>query len=211
MFIIILGSILKDKNSIKHKTNASQKSFKQSRENLIIAISLAIVFGLGWGFGLVATSNPIEELTILFQILFSIFVGAQGVLLFILHGIRNAEIRNMWKGWCVFIVRGTRLSNVTTKNTSRTPDSATGINTLEHTSAAATGMNTLECTLPHKVDLSKQINLKTGGEENEVTQQTHEIESAISLDNASDMNVDLTDLVSNTIENDEATIVGSHS
>ena len=68
----------------------------------------------------------------------------------------------------------------------------------------------MERTLPRKVDLSKQINLKTG-EGNEITQQTYEKESAISLDNASDMNVDLTDLVSNTIENDEATIVGSHS
>ena len=35
------------------------------------------MFGLGWTLGLAATSVPVKEFSLTFQILFSIFVGAQ--------------------------------------------------------------------------------------------------------------------------------------
>ena len=66
------------------------------KNNFTIAATLADVFGLGWALGLVATSLPVKELTLTFQILFSIFVGAQGLLLFLLHGVRNQDIRKAW-------------------------------------------------------------------------------------------------------------------
>jgi hypothetical protein len=95
MFAIIITSILKKRRAANKLE--SQSNFKLYRENLIIALSLAVVFGLGWGFGLLATSYPVEELTITFQVLFSIFVGAQGALLFLLHGVRNSDARGVWK------------------------------------------------------------------------------------------------------------------
>ena len=69
------------------------------RKNAKIAFSLVILFGLGWGFGLAASGTPSEEATFTLQLLFAIFVGCQGTLIFVLHGIRKAEARDEWKKW----------------------------------------------------------------------------------------------------------------
>ena len=69
------------------------------RRDIIIAIGLATLFGLGWGLGLLATSSDIKELTFTFQIIFSLFVGSQGLLLLILHGFRSSDARKEWKFW----------------------------------------------------------------------------------------------------------------
>ena len=69
------------------------------RKNATIAISLAILFGLGWGFGLAASGTPSKDATFTLQLLFTIFVGCQGLFIFVLHGIRKAEARNEWKRW----------------------------------------------------------------------------------------------------------------
>ena len=67
---------------------------KVMKTNFTIAATLAVVFGPGWALGLAATSRPVKELTLSFQILFSIFVGAQGMLIiFLLHGVRNQDVR----------------------------------------------------------------------------------------------------------------------
>ena len=66
-------------------------------KNAIIAFSLAILFGLGWGLGLAASGTPSEEVTFTLQLLFTIFVGCQGILIFVLHGIRKAEVRAEWR------------------------------------------------------------------------------------------------------------------
>lgn len=148
MFIVILVSITKHKRRISIQTK-TQDNLKTYKEGLIIALSLAVVFGLGWGFGLLATSYPAEEVTITFQIIFSIFVGAQGTLLFLLHGVRNSDARKIWKGWLTSFGIATRMSYIissSTKSTAKTP----------HISQTL-GMSTLPRTLPRKVDLSKQI------------------------------------------------------
>ena len=88
------------KHSYK-KTGSTDKKDALSfvRKNAVIAFSLAVLFGLGWGFGLAASGTPSEEATFVFQLLFTIFVGCQGVLIFILHGIRKEGARNEWKKW----------------------------------------------------------------------------------------------------------------
>ena len=68
-------------------------------KNAIIALTLAILFGLGWGLGLAASGTPSEEATFILQLLFTIFVGCQGILIFVLHGVRKAEVRGEWKKW----------------------------------------------------------------------------------------------------------------
>ena len=72
-------------------------SVQDLRKNFVIAMSLGVVLGLGWGFGLAATSSDLVALTFTFQVVFSIFVGLQGVLIFVFHGLRNAEFREFWK------------------------------------------------------------------------------------------------------------------
>ena len=57
---------------------------------------LSVVLGLGWGLGLLSTSSDLVELSFTFQVIFSIFVGSQGVLVFILYGLRSTEFRQTW-------------------------------------------------------------------------------------------------------------------
>ena len=66
------------------------------KKNLIIAVGLSLLFGLGWGFGLTATSSDVKEVTFAFQVIFSVFVGSQGVLIFFFHGVRSPEFRQVW-------------------------------------------------------------------------------------------------------------------
>ena len=148
MFIFILASVIKHQSKINGQVRSNENT-KVHRDNLIIALSLAAVFGLGWGFGLLTTSSSIHGLTTTFQVIFSIFVGAQGVLLFLLHGVRNSDARGVWKGWLTSFGTTTRLSYVSSnKITAKTPES---IN-ISQTSGTAT----LPRTLPRKVDTAKE-------------------------------------------------------
>ncbi len=146
MFIVILASI------IQHQKNITQSKEirKSQRDNVIIALSLAVVFGLGWGFGLLTTSSSIRALTATFQAIFSIFVGAQGVLLFLLHGLRNSDVRELWKGWLTYFVSttGNTFPSVR-KSSTKTSESIS----MSQTS----GASTLPRTLPHKEDTSKEV------------------------------------------------------
>lgn len=83
------GAIVKD----------TQSKLKVYKAKCTIASILAVMFGLGWTLGLAATSVPVKEISLTFQILFSIFVGAQGALIFFLHGVRNQDTRKLWKIW----------------------------------------------------------------------------------------------------------------
>ena len=85
IFVLIMVSLIK------------KRSTEQEHKKLaVIAIGLSIVFGLGWGLGLAATSSDVEEVTFTFQVIFSIFVGSQGLLIFIFHGIRSEIVRKEW-------------------------------------------------------------------------------------------------------------------
>ena len=151
MFIVILTSIVRHKYNISKNIDKIKENTKAHKDSLIIALSLAVVFGLGWGFGLLTTSSSIHGLTTTFQVIFSIFVGAQGVLLFLLHGVRNSDVRGVWKGWLTSFGTTTGLSYVKlsspNKSTTRTPETAN----ISQTSGTAT----LSRTLPRKMDTAK--------------------------------------------------------
>ena len=76
--------------------NAKKATAKSVKKNLLIAVGLSLLFGLGWGFGLTATSSGTKEATFAFQLIFSIFVGLQGMLILFFHGIRSPEFRQVW-------------------------------------------------------------------------------------------------------------------
>ena len=98
MFIVIIIKLLRRK-----KTRVIELSTAQVvKRNLMIAVGLSLVFGLGWGIGLTATTSDTKEVTFTFQVIFSVFVGAQGVLIFIFHGIRSPDFRHAWRSiFCI--------------------------------------------------------------------------------------------------------------
>ena len=100
LFIIIMVSLtrrLYQRNKIKSDL-AESKNLKELRQLIIIATSLSVLFGLGWVFGLVPQIQQ-QLISTISQYIFSILVGFQGVLIFILHGVRSAEARKQWKRW----------------------------------------------------------------------------------------------------------------
>ena len=99
MFIGIMISICRhtrSKGTLKGSTPGGM-SLRDLRKTFFVTMTLGVVLGLGWGFGLVATSSGVVALTFAFQVIFSIFVGSQGVLMFVFHGLRNKDFRNFWR------------------------------------------------------------------------------------------------------------------
>lgn len=96
MFTIIMVQLLHRSTTIFKYDEKSKTAAKNIKQNLVVATGLSILFGLGWGIGLTATSSDIKEVTFAFQVLFSIFVGSQGVLIFLFHGIRSPQFRKVW-------------------------------------------------------------------------------------------------------------------
>lgn len=70
---------------------------------LFMAMILSVNFGLGWAFGLLATAEFPEEVYLTFVYLFSIFVGVQGILIFLLHCVRANAARQLWKRWLLIV------------------------------------------------------------------------------------------------------------
>ena len=100
VFIIIIVSLLQKtfQSDIKTKNNNNITFVCQQ---LSIAVTLSIMFGLGWGIGLLATQDIHTNKTVrdLFAALFVIITGFHGLLIFIMHCLRSKEVRNTWKRW----------------------------------------------------------------------------------------------------------------
>ena len=103
MFIIIIASVFKHTQTLADPDNKGK--FQRIRQKLITAMVLAVMFGLGWGLGFLATSTEVQGITITFQIIFAVFVGSQGPLLLIFHGFRSEKARGSWKH-CLKTVSG---------------------------------------------------------------------------------------------------------
>ena len=93
VFIVIMVSFVRP-------AKVAKESFKQS--NVTIAAGLALVLGLGWGFGLAASNNKITYLACALQIVFSVFIGCQGLLILLFHGVRNKDAKMVWRSWFHF-------------------------------------------------------------------------------------------------------------
>ena len=99
MFVAIMMSICKHMRSKKMVSTPAVGvlTLHDLRKTFVVTMSLGVVLGLGWGLGLVATSSHLIEITFTFQVIFSIFVGSQGVLILVFHGLKNEDFRNFWK------------------------------------------------------------------------------------------------------------------
>ena len=103
IFLIIFVSLVHRKLSLKlkdviiKKERNSKSSF--FRQQLIIAVTLSILFGLGWGLGLFVTEDIYTNKTVrdLVASLFVIFTGFHGLFIFITQCVRSKDARNVWK------------------------------------------------------------------------------------------------------------------
>ncbi len=97
MFLVIFISLLCKSSRI---SNSNESSWLKIRKQLTIAITLSVLFGIGWVIGLAATQGiPNLILASILQFLFIIFTAFHGLLLFIMYCLRLEEARNEWKLW----------------------------------------------------------------------------------------------------------------
>ena len=76
------------------------------KKRLVIAISLSVLFGLGWGIGLAGTQSlSVDFLRYSFQIIFILLTAFQGFFLFVAYGVRLRKVRLTWLKW-LYIVSG---------------------------------------------------------------------------------------------------------
>jgi hypothetical protein len=65
----------------------------------VIAFVLAVMFGIGWIFGVLGSDLGQGPLSQVFQFVFIFIVGFQGLLIFLLHPCRSKDVRSEWKKW----------------------------------------------------------------------------------------------------------------
>ena len=96
MFIIILYSLIR----LKKKQNKDKKS-TSNKQQLIIAITLSSLFGLGWGIGLLATQDIYSNKTVhdIIAALFILLTTFHGVFIFTMRCLRSEKVRKVWKKW----------------------------------------------------------------------------------------------------------------
>ena len=92
VFAVIMTQLTRKKTAVRVNTDKRQNF----RQKFFVSVGLSLLLGLGWGFGLTATSSDLKELTFALQIIFSLFVGSQGVLIFVFHGLRSPQFRLVW-------------------------------------------------------------------------------------------------------------------
>ena len=94
-FIIILTSVLRHQNNDKRASK-----LKKAYRKATIAFVLAVMFGVGWVFGILGIDvGQGRALSLLFQFLFIIIVGFQGLFIFILYPCRSKDARDWWTSW----------------------------------------------------------------------------------------------------------------
>ena len=102
IFTIIITSICYKNwyNPVPKYDSQSQKSGVSPRQQFMIAIMLSVLFGIGWGIGLLATEElGSKAARDFFASLFVIITSFHGLLIFILHCARSKDARREWRRW----------------------------------------------------------------------------------------------------------------
>lgn len=97
MFIIILFSVLRHGNK-----DAKEGKLKKLIKKATITFVLAVMFGIGWIFGVLG-STGITAIADPSQFIFVGVVALQGILIFLLHPCRSNDAREEWKKWLYYI------------------------------------------------------------------------------------------------------------
>ena len=98
VFVSLLRKTYHSKRTSATDTN-SNNSFL--RQQLVIVFTLSVLFGLGWGIGLLATQDAHNNKHVknLFSALFVLITAFHGLFIFIMNGVRSIDVRTVWKQW----------------------------------------------------------------------------------------------------------------
>ena len=70
------------------------------KQQLRVTMGVSILFGLGWGFALAASTNiPIPAVPIIFNSFFTILVAFQGFFIFMFYVMFSPVARKEWRKW----------------------------------------------------------------------------------------------------------------
>jgi hypothetical protein len=99
IFVLIFVSLLRKRRNSEVGVKKDDMKMKV-RQQFIIALTLSVLFGLGWGVGFATTSGISSvPLSATLQAIFILLTAFQGFYIFIMHCIRVEEARNVWKEW----------------------------------------------------------------------------------------------------------------
>ena len=101
IFGVIFVSLIhkRSRSSVKETDKKSNNSFLH--QQLIVATSLSVLFGLGWGIGLLATQDAHSSETVrdILSAMFVLITAFHGLFILIMNGLRSKDVRNVWKQW----------------------------------------------------------------------------------------------------------------
>lgn len=101
LFIIIMFKLIKKRFKTKYHESASKSQQMTTKQQFMIALTLSLLFGLGWGVGLLSTQSlyTVTAIRDTFSALFILLTAFQGLFLFLMHCVRSKEVRRQWMIW----------------------------------------------------------------------------------------------------------------
>ena len=101
VFVSLLHKTYHNKRTSAAKATDANSSSSFLRQQLVIVFTLSVLFGLGWGIGLLATQDAHNNKHVrdLFSALFVLITAFHGLFIFIMNGVRSKDVRTVWKQW----------------------------------------------------------------------------------------------------------------
>lgn len=119
IYIMTFVSLIK-RSLDKMKAEDGDKSVNRLlRQQLITAVLLSTLLGIGWGIGLFVTdkTNASKVTREIVSALFVLLTAFHGLFVFIMHCLRSQDVRNQWKQW-FFGITGQKIIETRTDESS---------------------------------------------------------------------------------------------
>ena len=133
MFVIILVSVLHHGNIKGEK----EGKFKRILRRALITFVLAIMFGVGWVFGVLGSSGLPPAISRSCQFTFIFVITFQGLLIFLLHPCRSKDAREEWRRWFYYATCQAKAYSTHLKQTKLSKPQRSGDHSKPKTSSTA--------------------------------------------------------------------------
>ena len=156
----------------------NNEKFSKVKKNFMLALGLSLLFGLGWAFGLLASSDLPGAVRYPAEWIFTLMTAFLGVYLFALYIVRSAEARRLWKSWFLCQFKKKAVSGVSSTNTpSRRRTVSSTVRSWGSSLIANTLRRVHRSTSPHKptsASANSNSGLSTAGQMANMTSPTSE-------------------------------------